>query len=229
MMNNLNKWVLYIFLFVGVVFPTITNADFQQGINGRTGTTFDGVIYCPNNEKITHFELAFDTSSAARAGVPYDLKINGTTIYSNKTPGVNTSGLHMFATTTPVSHDPVDCFGQANWVASSTSAASMRIYYGQLNGGTYAFTPSYTTANDRYVSYNLPGATSFPNYVGGIFRFQNSVFYLATSTSGGGGGGGDMYVTTPNDDLITFVLLFALWVGVIVAIFKFINLFYARK
>jgi len=228
MKNNLNKWVLYIFLFVGVVFPVMSSADFQQGISGRTATTFSGVIYCPNNEKITHFELAFDTSAAARAGVPYDLKINNTLIYSNKTPGVNTSGLHMFATTTPVTMSPVDCFGQANWTASSTSAASMRVYYGQLNGSTYAFTPSYTTSNDRYVSFDLPGATSFPNYIGGIFRYENSVFYLSTSTSSGGGGG-DSYVTTPNDDLITFFLLFVIWLMTIVGVFKIINIFYARK
>jgi len=228
MKNNLNKWVLYIFLFVGVVFPVMSSADFQQGINGRTGTTFTGTIYCPANEKIALFELAFDTSAAARAGVPYDMYINGTKIYSNRTPGVNTSGLHMFATTTPVSHAPVDCYGQATWTASSTSAASMRVYYTDLNSGSYAFTPAYTPGGDRYVSLDIAGDTFIPQ-VGGKFRYANSVFYLATSTSSGGGGGGDSYVTTPNDDLITFFLLFVIWLMTIVGVFKIINIFYARK
>jgi len=216
--------------FVG----TVAHADIQYGTAGVTGTTATGFIQCPNNEKITHFELAFDSSSAVRDNVPYDLYINNTLIYSNRTPWSSiTSGYHTFATTTPVSHPPVDCYGIATWYASSTSPTdeSFRYYRTDINSGSYRFTPNYTfTSADRIVTSYVSGSPTTQYILGGKFRYANSVYYLATSTTSSGG---DSYTVNTLDPEVektfAFLLLLCIYVIPLVLFVYLMRQFYDRK
>jgi len=230
MYKSLSKLLVVITLFgAGVV-----NAEIQIGTSGRNSGVHTGYIYCPNNEKITHFELAFDSSSASRDNVPYNMIINGDVIYSNQTPSSPvTSGYNTYATTTPVSHDPVDCFGQATWTASSTSPTGeqMRIMYTNINTGSLIVTPNYTfSPPDRLATLYIASNPTDQNLIGSKIRFANSVYYLATSTSSGGGGTPTTIdVTTENDSLINFAILFAILLAMIFSIIHLLRPFYARK
>jgi len=214
--------------FVG----TVAQADYQFATAGRTGTTHTGTIYCPANEEIEHFELAFDTSAAARANVPYDLIINGNKIYSNSTPGVLTSGYHAFATTTPINHDPVPCYGQATWVASSTVSNSIRIYYTNINTGSYQAQPNIQLSEARNVSLYLASNPTDQNVIGGRFRFSLVPYYLSTSTPSGGGGGDSYTVNTLDPEVektFAFLLLLCIYVIPLVLFVYLMRQFYDRK
>jgi len=233
MRNSITKLLLIVALFGG----GIAHAEIQVGSLGRNGTQHTGFISCPNNEKITHFELAFDSSSSARDDVPYDMYINGVKIYNNRTPwSVITSGYNTYATTTPVSHSPVDCYGQATWLASSTSPTgeSMRILYNAINvaSGANQLSPLTTfQSNDRVATLFLASNPTDQYLIAGKVRFANSVYYLATSTTSGGGGSvpSTIEVTSENDELINFALLFAILLAITFSVIVLLKPFYARK
>jgi len=222
--------VLIVSFFVG----TVVHADIQLAVGATNATKATGYIFCPANEKITHFELAFDSSSSARDDVPYDLRINGNLIYSNRTPwSPVTSGYYTFATTTPVSHPPVDCYGMATWEASSTSPTgeSFRYYRTDINAGSYIFTPNYTfTSADRVVTNYVSSSPTTQYIVGGKFRFANTPFYLATSTPSSGG---DSYTVevldTEIQKTLAFLLLLLTWVIPLLLFIYLTKPFYDRK
>jgi len=231
MRNSITKLLLIVALFGG----GIAHAEIQVYGNGRNGGQHTGTIYCPNNEKITHFELAFDASSASRDDVPYDMYINGVKVYSNRTPwsGI-TSGYNVYATTTPVSMSPVDCYGQATWLASSTSPTGelMRILFQNINTGATIVTPNYTFGSpDRLATLYLASNPTDQNLIASKIRFANSVYYLATSTTSGGGGSvpSTIEVTSENDELINFALLFAILLAITFSVIVLLKPFYARK
>lgn len=232
--KNIIKGVSLALLFVGNF--SFVNADIQYGINGRNGGQHTGFIYCPNNEMITHFELAFDSSSSVRDNVPYDMYINGVKIYSNQTPSsVITSGFNTFATTTLVAHSPVNCYGQATWLASSTSPTGelMRILFQNINTANVTFTPNYTfSPTDRLTTLYLSTNPTDQNLIGSKTRFANSVYYLSTSTPSSGGSITFPSTTTianQNDQLWNFTLLLIIFFLTVLGTVTMLRPLYVRK
>jgi len=229
------KILVFLAIINAVFVGTVAHADIQLGETGRNGGQHTGTIFCPNNEKITHFELAFDTGSTARDNVPYDMYINGVKVYSNSTPFYDPtlSGYNVYATTTLVSMSPVDCFGQATWLASSTSPTGeqIRIYFKNINTGTTRVHPSYTfSPPDRLSTLYLSTNPTDQNLVASKTRFANSVYYLSTSTSSGGGGG--TTVNTIDEELqkaISFLVLLLIYIIPFVVFIYIMRKFYDRE
>lgn len=230
MLITTNKFLkIFIFtIFVGGCLPAL--ADFNQGDLSRTATTHTGSIVCPGNNIINNFQLAFDTSSASFANKPYDVLINGVKLYSATTSGIDTSGYNSFSTATPITHNSFACNGFVTWTASSTSASSIRIKYSDINGGSLRFSPSYTTNNlDSYVSITISGATlALPGYK--IQKYQVPVATTTVSVSlNQSSTTGTTTISTQNDNLWTFTLLYTIFIVSILFFIKIGKPLYDRE